>query len=213
MILSVSEIFLSLQGESIRAGRVCAFVRLAGCNLRCARCDTAYAFQGGRPMSVEAVVRKVRAFKTRLVEITGGEPLCQPGSLILMRRLLKAGFTVLLETNGSLDLSGVPPGVVRIMDLKTPSTGMAHRNRLENLKLLTASDEVKFVIADKRDYLFARALVKRHALDRKVTVLLSPEAGSKIASRLAGWMVKDRLNARLNLQLHKILWPNRKRGI
>jgi 7-carboxy-7-deazaguanine synthase len=211
--LKVSEVFFSIQGESTQAGRPCVFVRLAGCNLRCSYCDTAYARRGGLEMTVADVVRKVRAFRCGLVEVTGGEPLLQPESLGLMRGLLAAGNEVMLETNGTLDISAVDLRVRRIVDVKTPGSGESGKNLPANMKLLTGRDEVKFVLRDRRDYDWAKRAVRRFALDEKCPVLFAPARGLLKAKDLAEWMIADRLKVRLQLQIHKCIWPRRKRGV
>ncbi len=211
--LKVSEIFLSLQGESTRAGLPCAFVRLAGCNLRCAWCDTAYAWTGGEETAVGAVVDRVRALGCPRVEVTGGEPLIQPGTLALLRRLCDAGFETLLETNGSQDISPVDPRVVRIVDFKCPSSGTADGNRWENAEALTPRDEAKFVIADRGDYEFAREAVAARGLAERCPVTFSPAHGRLEAATLAEWILADRLDVRLGVQLHKMIWPGRDRGV
>ncbi|OGJ86824.1 MAG: hypothetical protein A2268_14225 [Candidatus Raymondbacteria bacterium RifOxyA12_full_50_37] len=213
MDLVVSEIFVSLQGESSEAGRRCAFVRLAGCNLDCAYCDTRYARTGGKKMTLAQVITAVEKLNCPLVEVTGGEPLHQPKSVDLMKALLKKGHEVLLETNGSCDLSPVPRRIKIIMDIKTPSSNMTQYNMLSNIRLLKRTDEIKFVITDKRDYSFSRQIIKKYKLDKKCRVLLSPEQTQGSAQHLAQWILNDKLNVRLNLQLHKIVWPGRKKGI
>ena len=213
MTLRIAEIFRSLQGESSHAGRPCVFIRLAGCNLDCAWCDTAYAKKGGRNMPLPSILRAVRRFRCPLVEITGGEPLLQPGAVTLMKKLLERGYRVLLETNGSLSLKTVPAGVIKIVDIKTPGSGMAASFDLSNLGCLRKHDEVKFVIADARDYRYAKAFLRKHKLAIKCACLFSPAQPGLKPARLAEWIVRDNLPVRLNLLLHKILWPNRKRGI
>lgn len=212
--LKLCEIFHSLQGESTRAGRRCAFVRLAGCNLNCTWCDTRYALTGGREVGAAMIVEAIRPFRCPLVEITGGEPLVQAATPDLATLFLAEGYEVLVETNGSLDISFLPAGASRIMDLKPPSSGMAGHNRFANLAHLRRGDEVKMVIADRTDYEWARAILKdAHFPGKTVTTLLSPLAGRLAPSDLAAWLVDDKLDARLNLQLHKILWPDRDRGV
>lgn len=211
--LLVNEIFYSLQGESTQCGRPCVFVRLAGCPLRCTWCDTTYAFHEGRWMEPQAVLEEIAAFPCRLVEVTGGEPLAQPAVLPFLERLVGAGCEVLLETSGAFDIAAVVPGVRRIVDLKTPSSGETARNLWSNLPHLNAGDEVKFVIANREDYVWARDVVRRHALHERCTVLLSPEWGSDIRGDLAAWMLADGLPARFQLQLHKLVWPGVVRGV
>ncbi|MDR1536279.1 MAG: radical SAM protein [Planctomycetota bacterium] len=213
--LRVVEIFHSLQGESSRAGRPCAFVRLAGCNLSCAWCDTGYALDpgAGRELSLGLIIEALRPYRAGLAEITGGEPLLQAATPELAARLAREGYEVLVETNGSLDISLIPYPAARIMDLKTPSSGMSARNRLENLAYLRRGDEVKFVIADRGDYEWAGALVRSSFYPAAlVTTLLSPAGGRLPPAELAGWMLDDKLAARFNPQLHRLIWPERDRG-
>ncbi len=211
--MNVSELFLSIQGEGVRTGRPCAFVRLTGCNLRCRWCDTQYAMEGGTEMSVEEVLDRVSAFGCHLVEVTGGEPLIQPTAALLLKRLCEAGYETLLETNGSLDISQVDPRVVRIVDFKCPSSGEVQQNLWSNVEALSDRDEVKFVLADRPDYQFARQAVIDHSLCDKCTVLFSPAAGHLEAARLTEWILADKLDVRLNLQLHKIIWCDKDCGV
>lgn len=212
-MLKVNEIFHSIQGESDRAGLPCVFVRLAGCALRCDWCDTEYAFFEGRPKTVEEVVDQVAGFGCRLVEITGGEPLLQRESLRLMRVLLDRGYEVLLETAGSEPIEDVPEGVVRIVDVKCPGSGESDRNRWENLESLRPTDQVKFVIRDRADYDWAVERMRETGIEARCPVLLSPVHGELDPSELASWMLADRLSARLQIQLHKVLWPGVLRGV
>jgi 7-carboxy-7-deazaguanine synthase len=211
--LTVNEIFLSLQGEGRRSGRPCAFVRLTGCNLRCRWCDTPRALEEGEPMELEQVLGRVEQLRCRLVEVTGGEPLMQPAALELLRCLCEAGHETLLETNGSLDIAPVDPRVARVVDFKCPSSGQAHANRWDNVEQLNARDEVKFVVADRRDYDFARDAVEARKLADICPVTFQPAAGLCKPAGLAEWIVADRLDVRLGLQLHRILWPDRDRGV
>jgi 7-carboxy-7-deazaguanine synthase len=204
--LRVTEIFKSIQGESTRAGLPCAFVRLTGCALRCVWCDTAYAFHGGREMSVEEAARAALALDTHLVEITGGEPLEQEGVYPLIGQLLDAGRTVLIETGGHVPLDRVDRRAIRIVDVKAPGSGMMHANLPENLDLLQPHDEVKFVLADRRDFDWAIAFVAERDLDRRHTVTFSPVWEALPAADLAAWIRDSGRPIRLGLQLHKILW-------
>jgi 7-carboxy-7-deazaguanine synthase len=204
--LRVTEIFKSIQGESTRAGLPCAFVRLTGCALRCVWCDTAYAFHGGREMSVEEAAAAALALDTNLVEITGGEPLEQEGVYPLIGRLLDAGRTVLIETGGHVPLDRVDRRAIRIVDVKAPGSGMMHANLPENLDRLEPHDEVKFVLADRRDFDWALAFVAQRDLDRRHTVTFSPVWESLPAADLAAWIRDSGRPIRLGLQLHKILW-------
>ena len=204
--LRITEIFASLQGESTRVGLPTVFVRLTGCPLRCSWCDTAYAFSGGETRTLDDILAEVAGHGLRHVCVTGGEPLAQKGCLALLAALCDAGHDVSLETSGALDIAGVDPRVSRIMDLKAPGSGELARNRLENLALLNAHDELKFVLADAADYEWAKQQIADHRLAERCTVLLSPVAGALDPAELAGWIVRDRLPVRFQLQLHKILW-------
>lgn len=227
MNLQITEVFHSLQGESSHAGLPCVFVRLTGCNLRCAWCDTEYSFHGGRRMALTEVLAAVRAYPCRRVEITGGEPLLQaPAVKALAEALLAEGYTVLLETSGERDLSPVPPAVIKIVDVKCPASGEAGSFRESNLKLLQAWDELKFVLSDEADYTFARDFIARHHLAAGPAALLFSPAFHKDASGvrsssqcvldpeiLAGWILRDGLPVRLSLQIHKFIWPPERRGV
>ncbi len=200
--LLVSETFVSIQGESSFAGLPCFFVRLSGCNLRCSYCDTRYAYSGGYEMEIDEVLAAVRASGIGLVEVTGGEPLLQSATFPLVRRLCEEGCRVLVETNGSVDLGGVDSRAVIILDLKTPGSGMSERMLYENIERLKPSDEIKFVITGRADYEWMKGVVQRYDLARR-NLLLSPAFGLLPAEELACWIIEDRLNARLNIQLHK----------
>ncbi|HEX9803157.1 MAG TPA: 7-carboxy-7-deazaguanine synthase QueE [Gammaproteobacteria bacterium] len=204
--LRISEIFLSLQGEADAAGWPTVFVRLTGCPLRCHYCDTSYAFSGGESMSIDAVLQAVADYHTRHVCVTGGEPLAQKECIALLGGLCDAGYEVSLETSGALDISRVDPRVSRVMDLKTPSSGEAARNRYENIAFLTPRDQVKLVIGDRNDYEWARAVVEKYRLDERCAVLFSPSFGSIEPRQLAEWILEDRLAVRFQMQLHKLLW-------
>ena len=213
-MLTVNEIFHSIQGESTYAGQPCVFVRLTACDLRCRWCDTAYAFGEGRKMSVDDVIEAVEAYACPTVEITGGEPLLQADVYPLMQRLLDAGKTVLLETGGHRSIEAVPAGVIRVIDVKCPGSGESERTDWSNLRQLTPADQVKFVIADRADYEFAREVVEREGLAaRCAAVLFSPVHGELSPRQLAEWMLADRLPVRLQLQLHKFIWDPQTRGV
>ena len=213
-MLTVNEIFYSIQGESSFIGRPCVFVRLTACDLRCRWCDTAYAFIEGETASVDDVLERVDAYDCRLVEITGGEPLLQSAVYPLMRRLLDGGKTVLLETGGHIDISAVPREVVKVVDVKCPGSGESERNDWGNLERLAAHDEVKFVIADRADYEFAREVVREHRLDRRCgAVLFSPVHDELDPALLSAWVLEDRVPARVQVQLHKYLWGADTRGV
>jgi 7-carboxy-7-deazaguanine synthase len=204
--LKITEIFLSLQGEARDAGWPTVFVRLTGCPLRCGYCDTAYAFFGGEWRDIDAIVDEVAAHGVRHVCVTGGEPLAQKRCLDLLRRLCDAGHVVSLETSGALDIADVDPRVSRVLDIKTPGSGEVARNRWENLPLLTAHDQIKFVICDRADYDWARAVLAEHRLAARCDVLFSPSKDQVAAHELADWIVADRLPVKFQLQLHKLLW-------
>jgi 7-carboxy-7-deazaguanine synthase len=210
--LRVSEIFASLQGESSWAGLPCAFIRLAGCPLRCIWCDTGYALGDGEVWTVGDAVRKVQSFGLPLVEVTGGEPLSQDACVPLLKELLKTGMEVLLETSGALDIGLVSEGVVRIVDVKCPGSGEETRNLWANLEKLRPRDEVKFVLKDAVDYDYARDVISRFRLEERCGLLLSPVRDELSPEVLAEWMLRDRLKARCNLQLHKIIWNPRAQG-
>ena len=213
-MLTVNEIFHSIQGESTLAGTPCVFVRLAACDLRCRWCDTPYAFHEGRKQSVDDVIAQVAAYGCPTVEITGGEPLLQPDVIPLMSRLLERGYRVMLETGGHRSVAGVPAGVIRIIDIKCPGSGESARNDWSNLSLLTPLDQVKFVLADRADYEFARDVIAReHLADRCGAVLLSPVHGELALKPLAEWILADRLPVRLQVQLHKYIWDPQTRGV
>jgi len=207
--LRLTEIFHSIQGESTRAGRPCVFVRLTGCQMRCRWCDTEYAFHGGSWWTVDEILDEVARLGCPLVEVTGGEPLLQPGVLPLMERLADAGYEVLLETGGGLDIAPVDARVHRIVDVKCPGSGEAEANRWENLDLLTARDEVKFVLVDEADYRWAREVVAERGLEAVCPVLFSAVAGALEPRVLAEWILRDRLPVRFQIQIHKLLWGDR----
>ncbi len=212
-ILRVTEIFHSIQGESSYVGQPCVFVRLTGCPLRCTWCDTDYAFYGGQESSIDDILLKVESYGCRLVEVTGGEPLAQPESLPLMTRLCDAGYTVLLETSGAVDIAPVDPRVHVILDVKCPGSGMTDRMHWPNLSALTAKDEAKFVLANRADYDWAREVLGEHDLASRCAVLLSPVFGTLDVRELAEWVLADKLPVRFQLQLHKHIWAPDMRGV
>jgi 7-carboxy-7-deazaguanine synthase len=217
--LAVNEIFLSIQGEGTRAGRPCALVRLGGCNLRCRWCDTRYAYDQAEEMPVDAVVAAAGALGCRLVMVTGGEPMLQPATPELLLRLCEDGREALLQTNGSLDVTGVDARVVRCLDVKCPGSGQAAALCPANLRAIRATDEVKFVLADRADYDYARAVMGEYDLAGRCPVIFSPvnaadAAGAALSpAELVKWILADKLDVRLGLQLHKIIWPGVERGV
>lgn len=212
--LHINEIFYSIQGESTHAGRPCVFVRLTGCNLRCRWCDTEYAFYEGRKMTIAEVATIVTSHQCNLVEITGGEPLLQEGIYPLADTLLKSQHTVMIETSGAVDVSRLDPRVIKIMDLKCPGSGECNRNLWSNLGHLSARDEVKFVLADRADYEWARDTIRARNLDGRVNALLmSPVFGVLDSAELAQWILEDRIPVRLQIQIHKHIWPPDTRGV
>lgn len=212
--LTINEIYLSVQGESTWAGLPCVFIRLTGCDLRCSYCDTEYAFYEGKKRLVSEVLAEVSDMPCPMVEVTGGEPLLQKNVKPLMAALCDAGKTVLIETSGAHDISGIDPRVHRIVDLKTPSSGESGRNRYENVPLLTERDEVKFVLGSREDYEWAREQIGRYDLGSRVrAVLLSPVFGKIDPKDIVQWMLDDRLPARFQLQMHKFIWEPRARGV
>lgn len=211
--IEINEIFVSIQGESTRAGHPCVFLRTTGCPLRCTWCDTEYAFYEGEKWTVDDLVEEACRHGIPLVEITGGEPLAQPAVPELARRLLARGMTVLVETSGSYDISVLPRGVGRIMDLKCPGSGQVARNDYDNIDRLRPGDEVKFVLVGREDYEWARDRVAEYDLIGRVPVLFSPVWDQLRPADLAAWMLEDKLDVTLQLQLHKLLWPGVERGV
>lgn len=215
MPLRVNEIFFSIQGESTYAGLPCVFVRLSGCNLRCTYCDTRHAYDEGEFMEIPEIVARVSGYNCRLVEITGGEPLLQGDAPLLAGRLLDLGFTVLLETNGSLDISGVDRRCIRILDIKCPSSGESEWNDFGNLSVLTHEDEIKFVVGDRADYEYVKGIMVEFAgvLGSLKPPLISPVYDKIDLKSLASWILEDRLPVRLQVQLHKIIWGPDLQGV
>jgi 7-carboxy-7-deazaguanine synthase len=209
-MLKVNEIFFSIQGEGTRVGLPCVFVRLSGCPLRCSYCDTAYAFDEGRPLEERDILAEIKRHPCRLVELTGGEPLSQPAAFAFTRELLDEGYEVLIETSGAISLAGLDPRTVVIMDVKTPGSGQAERMEWGNLELLKPTDEVKLVVTDRADFDWARDLV----LSRRwaCPVLFSPAHGRLDPAQISDWILSTGIPVRLQLQLHKYIWPERKRG-
>jgi len=213
-ILPVIEIFKSIQGESTLAGRPCAFVRTAGCNLRCSYCDTRYAWEEqGSQMSVDEILEKLESLGCTLVCVTGGEPLLHEAVTPLCRKLLARGHGVIVETNGSQDVSCLPSDVVTVMDIKCPGSGECGKTLWSNLRELSGRDQVKFVISDRRDFEWAAECLNEHESLRAMPVLFSPAWGQLGGRELAEWILTSELDVRLQLQLHKILWPDKSRGV
>ena len=210
--MELSEIFYSLQGESSYAGLPCVFVRLAGCNLRCTYCDTKYAYESELALSVQEIIKEIEKYHpVKLVEITGGEPLLQSECIELMRILIYDGYTVLLETNNSISLKDVPRDIIKIVDFKTPSSGMSEKMLWDNIQYLNEKDELKFVIADREDFDWSINIVEKYTL-QKFQILFSPVFGKLDQTELAEWILKTKLPIRLNVQMHKLLWGD-KRGV
>ncbi len=215
MKLKVNEIFFSIQGESNYNGRPCIFVRLTGCNLRCSYCDTRYAYYDGKGMEIEEILETVARYGCNIVEVTGGEPLIQKNTPVLIKSLLDSGFEVLLETNGTMDISNIDERCIKIIDIKCPFSGEAQKNNMENLKILGKRDELKFVIANKEDFYFAKEVLNKWNIIpfRPNPVHFSPVFGILEPRLLAEWILQDKLEVRLNLQIHKIIWGGDIRGV
>jgi len=211
LTLRITEVFHSLQGETTRTGLPTAFIRLAGCPLRCKWCDTSYSFKGGQTRTLESLLEEVAQFGTPYVCVTGGEPLVQKNCLLLLEKLCDAGYSVSLETAGAHEIAKVDHRVSRIVDVKAPGSGESEHNRWENLELLTAQDEVKFVLMDRNDYDWALEVMRRHDLATRCPILFSPVFGQLSAGLLAQWVLEDRAPVRLQLQLHKLLWGEERR--
>lgn len=211
--MRITEIFYSIQGESTFSGLACVFIRTTGCNLRCVWCDTEYSFYGGVEMTLDEIVTKVESYNCKLVELTGGEPMLQKEIHELSARLLAQGYTVLLETGGSLDLSQLDARVIKIVDLKCPGSGEQDKNFWPNLKVLQPHDQIKFVIKDRRDYEWSLEVLREHRLAGRFEILFSPVFGEMDYRMLAEWMLADHVDARFQAQLHKYIWPPNMRGV
>lgn len=211
--MRITEIYTSIQGETQYAGLPCTLVRTTGCDLRCGYCDSAFAFHGGKEMTLDEITAEVARLGAPLVLLTGGEPMLQRELPQLAERLLSAGYRVMIETSGAHPLDTLPPAVVRVIDVKTPGSGESHRNRAELLRALRPGDAVKFVLVDEADYRWAVELIRAHELGGQAEVLLSPVHGRLDPKILVGWMLRDRIPARLNLQLHKYIWEPETRGV
>jgi 7-carboxy-7-deazaguanine synthase len=205
-LLKVNEIYYSIQGESSKAGLPCVFIRLTYCNLRCTYCDTEYAFYEGRDFTIEQILNEIKKYDCKLVEVTGGEPLVQPESLQLMKRLCDEGYEVMLETGGSLPIKDIDERVMIIMDLKCPSSGMMKKNLYENINYIKPGDEIKFVIGNREDYTWSKKIVEKYKLTEKCPVLFSVVFGELEPITLVEWILQDKLKVRFQLQMHKFIW-------
>ncbi len=212
-VLRVNEIFYSIQGESTQAGRPCIFIRLTYCNLRCTYCDTEYAFYEGDYLSFDEIISRIAAYNCKLVEVTGGEPLVQKNVHALLTRLCDEDYEVMLETGGHMDISAVDARVRKIVDVKCPSSGESEKNFLANMDLLGPWDEVKFVIGNRGDFDFALEIIEQYQLSGRNNILFSPVFGSIDLQQLAGWILASGLNARMQVQMHKLIWPDSERGV
>ena len=212
-ILKINEIFKSIQGESTHMGRACAFIRLTYCNLRCSYCDTEYSFHEGKDMSIKEIMKKVKPMNTKVVEVTGGEPMLQQNVIPLMEELLKNNYEVLLETCGAISLKEVPSKVKKIVDFKCPSSNMKDKNLWTILDELSTHDEIKFVIGDQKDYEWTKEKIFKYKLDKKWTVLLSPVFDKLKLDELAKWILEDNLDVRMQLQMHKYIWDPNMRAV
>lgn len=206
--LRITEIFYSLQGEANTVGIPTVFIRLTGCPLRCSYCDTAYAFTGGTKMTIDAIIEEVKKYQTHYITVTGGEPLAQLACLALMTALVDDGYNVSLETSGALDVAGVDSRVVKVMDLKTPSSDEMDKNRYENIQYLAPQDQVKFVIANNEDYEWSKSIVSQYQLASRCQLLFSPVMGEQSPTELADKILRDQLPVRFQIQLHKYLWQD-----
>lgn len=213
MKLMINEIYHSIQGESSYTGEPCVFIRLTYCNLRCSYCDSEYTFHDGKELTINEIMRKIKKYSCNLVEVTGGEPLFQKNCIFLLQRLIKEKYDVLLETSGSLSIQEVPEKVVNIIDFKCPSSMMMKKNLWENISYIKDKDEVKFVIADKKDYNWAKEKIKQYNLTKKCTVLMSPAYDEIESKKIVEWILKDKLNVRFQIQLHKEIWEPDKKGV
>ena len=213
MKLMINEIYHSIQGESSYTGKPCIFIRLTYCNLRCSYCDSEYTFHDGKELTINEIMQKIKKYSCNLVEVTGGEPLFQKNCIFLLQRLIKEKYDVLLETSGSLSIQEVPQKVVNIIDFKCPSSKMTKKNLWGNIDYIEGKDEVKFVIADKKDYNWAKEKIKKYTLTKKCTVLMSPAYEEIESKKIVEWILKDKLNVRFQIQLHKEIWEPDKKGV
>ncbi|MDC1051005.1 radical SAM protein [Candidatus Marinimicrobia bacterium] len=213
MQLKINEIYYSIQGESSYTGRPCIFIRLTYCNLRCTYCDSEYTFHNGNNMDIKDILKKIKQYNCNLVEVTGGEPLVQKECIILLNKLVKLDYEVLLETSGSLTIENVPKKVINIIDFKCPSSGMKKKNYWDNTNYLKSTDEVKFIIEDRKDYEWCKMKIKKYNLDKKCTVLISPSYKKIQEKQIAEWILKDNLNVKFQIQLHKVIWEDSLKGV
>ena len=211
--MKITELFKSIEGETSHVGLPCAFIRVTGCNLRCSYCDTTYAYEGGREMSIPSILEGVRRFKTKLVCITGGEPLTNKEMPLLAGELLNEHYTVLVETNGSCDIRTLPKDAVKIMDLKCPDSNASHLMNWQNIAHLTPLDEVKFVLSSRKDYEWAKAVIQQHRLSEIARVLIGTASGAIPPKTVVQWLLEDNLNVRFQLQIHKYIWEPHARGV
>ena len=211
--LKINEIFKSIQGESTQAGLQCVFIRLSYCNLRCTHCDTEYAFHDGKTMKIDDIIEQIKSYNIKTVEVTGGEPLLQKNCITLLRKLLDTNYNVMLETSGSISLRDVPKNVKKIVDFKCPSSNMSKHNKWSILEDIDKSDEIKFVIGDLEDYNWAKSKINKFNLTTKATILFSPVFESMILQDLAEWIIRDNIDVRLQMQMHKYIWDPDKRAV
>lgn len=211
--MKITEIFKSIEGETSHVGLPCAFIRVTGCNLRCSYCDTTYAYEGGREMPIPSILADVRKFKTKLVCITGGEPLTNKETPLLAGELLNEHYTVLVETNGSCDISALPKAAIKIMDLKCPDSNASHIMNWQNIAYLTPQDEVKFVLSSRNDYEWAKVVIRQHRLTDIARVLIGTASGSILPKTVVQWLLEDNLDVRFQLQIHKYIWEPQARGV
>ena len=213
MKLKINEIYKSIQGESTYTGLPCTFIRLTYCNLRCSYCDTEYAFYEGEDIEIKDIISKVNTYTCNLVEVTGGEPLAQEGCIDLLEALIENGNQILLETSGSISIENIPQNVTIILDLKCPSSNMSDKNLLSNIKYIKKTDEIKFVIGNKKDYLWSKNIIKEHKLTNKCSVLFSPVFDKIKPQKIVKWILNDNLDVRFQMQLHKSIWEPDKQGV
>ena len=211
--MKINEIFKSIQGETSYAGLPCAFIRVTGCNLRCSYCDTTYAYKDGKEMSLSAILECIAGFKTKIICVTGGEPLSNNDTPLLLEELLVKKYTVLVETNGSYDISTIPQEVIKIMDIKCPDSNMSHLMNWQNINYLTKSDEVKFVLSSRKDYEWTKTLIDKYNLSQIANVLVGTAFGAISPKEVVQWILEDNLDVRFQLQLHKYIWGSQTRGV